>query len=264
MKIGCVKEIKNNEFRVGLTPDDVRAYVAAGHHVYMEKGAGGGSGFADNEYVDAGASLIDNAADIWHLVDMMVKVKEPLECEYPLFHEGLILYTYLHLAADKEQMDALLSGDTQVTAEVIARCCAYKAETVARDEREGGVRAFLNLGHTFAHAIEVHAGYGNWLHGEAVGCGLVLAARLAAHCGLSAPDLTSRVSSLVERSGLPAKPPAGMKAEDFLKNMRHDKKVRKGQIRYVLLKAPGEPGVYADIPDEQVLEMLRECCDQRG
>ena len=77
MKIGCVKEIKNNEFRVGLTPDNVRAYVAAGHHVYMEKGAGVGSGFTDNEYIDAGASLIDNAADIWALVDMMVKVKNP-------------------------------------------------------------------------------------------------------------------------------------------------------------------------------------------
>lgn len=110
MRIGCVKEIKNNEFRVGLTPDNVRAYVEAGHHVYMEKGAGIGSGFSDNEYVDAGASLIDNAADVWHLSEMMVKVKEPLEEEYPFFHDGLILYTYLHLAADRQQMDALLAG----------------------------------------------------------------------------------------------------------------------------------------------------------
>lgn len=116
MKIGCVKEIKNNEFRVGLTPDNVRAYVSAGHHVYMEKGAGIGSGFSDTEYVEAGASLIDNAADVWHLVDMMVKVKEPLEYEYPLFHDGLILYTYLHLAADKEQMDALLKGNVKAVA----------------------------------------------------------------------------------------------------------------------------------------------------
>ena len=116
MKIGCVKEIKNNEFRVGLTPDNVKDYVAAGHHVYIEKGAGIGSGFSDNEYVDAGASLIDNPADIWHLVDMMIKVKEPLECEYPLFHEGLILYTYLHLAADKEQTDALLRGKVKSVA----------------------------------------------------------------------------------------------------------------------------------------------------
>jgi alanine dehydrogenase len=116
MKIGCVKEIKNNEFRVGLTPDNVRAYIAAGHHVYIEKDAGVGSGFSDNEYVDAGASLIDNAADVWHLVDMMVKVKEPLECEYPLFRDGLILYTYLHLAADKQQTDALLKGKVNAVA----------------------------------------------------------------------------------------------------------------------------------------------------
>lgn len=116
MKVGCVREIKNNEFRVGLTPDNVKAYVAAGHHIYMEKGAGVGSGFTDNEYVDAGASLIDNAADIWQLVDMMVKVKEPLEEEYPLFHEGLILYTYLHLAPDKAQTDALLAGKVKAVA----------------------------------------------------------------------------------------------------------------------------------------------------
>lgn len=116
MKIGCVKEIKNNEFRVGLTPDNVRAYIAQGHHVYIEKGAGTGSGFSDNEYVNAGASLIDNPADIWHLVDMMVKVKEPLENEYPLFHDGLILYTYLHLAADRQQTDALLAGKVKSVA----------------------------------------------------------------------------------------------------------------------------------------------------
>ncbi len=116
MKIGCVKEIKNNEFRVGLTPDNVKAYIANGHHVYIEKGAGIGSGFADNEYVDAGASLIDNAADVWHLVDMMVKVKEPIEAEYSLFHEGLILYTYLHLAADQKQTDALLKGKVKAVA----------------------------------------------------------------------------------------------------------------------------------------------------
>ena len=116
MKIGCVKEIKNNEYRVGLTPDNVKAYVAAGHHVYMEKGAGMGSGFSDAEYVEAGASLLDNAQDVWRLVDMMVKVKEPLEEEYSLFHDGLILYTYLHLAADKGQTDALLAGKVKAVA----------------------------------------------------------------------------------------------------------------------------------------------------
>ena len=116
MKIGCVKEIKNNEFRVGLTPDNVKAYVDAGHCVYMERGAGLGSGFTDVEYMEAGANIMDEAADIWHMVDMMIKVKEPLPEEYPLFHDGLILYTYLHLAADQEQMDALLRGKVKAVA----------------------------------------------------------------------------------------------------------------------------------------------------
>ena len=113
MRIGCAKEIKNNEFRVGITPDNARAYVAAGHEVYIEKGAGIGSGFSDEEYAAAGAAIIDDPARVWELSEMMVKVKEPLESEYPLFHEGLILYTYLHLAADKEQTDALLAGKVQ-------------------------------------------------------------------------------------------------------------------------------------------------------
>lgn len=116
MKIGCVKEIKNNEFRVGLTPDNVKAYVAAGHHVYIESGAGIGSGFADTEYVEAGASLLDNAQEVWALVDMMIKVKEPLEEEYAYFREGLILYTYLHLAADKKQTEALIKGGVKAVA----------------------------------------------------------------------------------------------------------------------------------------------------
>ena len=116
MKIGCVKEIKNNEFRVGLTPDNVKSYVAAGHHVYVEMGAGEGSGFTDEEYVAAGASLLEDPKEIWQLVDMLVQVTEPLPAEYPLFREGQILYTYLHLAADKQQMDALLDGKVKAVA----------------------------------------------------------------------------------------------------------------------------------------------------
>ena len=110
MRVGCVKEIKNNEFRVGMTPDNVKAYVGAGHEVYIEKGAGVGSGFMDAEYEEAGAKMIDSAKEVWDTVEMMIKVKEPLPEEYPLFHEGLILYTYLHLAADKPQTDALLAA----------------------------------------------------------------------------------------------------------------------------------------------------------
>ena len=97
VKVGCVKEIKNNEFRVGMTPDNVKSYVNAGHEVYIEKSAGEGSGFADAEYEAAGAKLLDTAKEVWDTVEMMIKVKEPLPEEYPLFHEGLILYTYLYL-----------------------------------------------------------------------------------------------------------------------------------------------------------------------
>lgn len=110
MRIGCVKEIKNNEFRVGMTPDNVKTYTAAGHEVYIEKGAGNGSGFTDGEYAAAGAALIGTAKEVWDTCEMMIKVKEPLKEEYPLFHEGLILYTYLHLAADRPQTDALLDA----------------------------------------------------------------------------------------------------------------------------------------------------------
>ena len=116
MIIGCVKEIKNNEFRVGLTPDNVRAYVRAGHTVLMETGAGSGSGFTDTEYAEAGAVMMNDPKSVWDGCEMMVKVKEPLEREFPLFHDGLILYTYLHLAADRPQLDALLAGRVKAVA----------------------------------------------------------------------------------------------------------------------------------------------------
>lgn len=110
MKIGCVKEIKNNEFRVGITPDNVKSYTNAGHVVYIEKGAGEGSCFTDEEYKEAGAVLIDTAKEVWDTCEMMIKVKEPLEEEYKYFHEDLILYTYLHLAADRPLTDAMLKA----------------------------------------------------------------------------------------------------------------------------------------------------------
>jgi alanine dehydrogenase len=94
----------------------VKSYVSAGHEVLIERGAGVGSGFTDVEYIEAGAHMIDTAADVWNACDMMVKVKEPLPEEYGLFHDGLILYTYLHLAADKEQTDALLKGKVKAVA----------------------------------------------------------------------------------------------------------------------------------------------------
>lgn len=110
MKVGCVKEIKKHEYRVGMTPDNVKSYVNAGHEVYIEKDAGIGSGFLTEEYAAAGATILDTAKEVWDISEMMIKVKEPLPEEYPLFHKDLILYTYLHIAADRPQMDALVAA----------------------------------------------------------------------------------------------------------------------------------------------------------
>lgn len=108
MRVGSVTEIKKKEYRVGLTPDNVKSYVHAGHEVAVQAGAGTESGFTDEEYKAAGARIMEDAAAVWDWSEMIIKVKEPLKEEYPLFHEGLILYTYLHIAADKPLMDALL------------------------------------------------------------------------------------------------------------------------------------------------------------
>ncbi|MCL2576012.1 MAG: alanine dehydrogenase [Defluviitaleaceae bacterium] len=108
MKVGTVKEIKRYEFRVGMTPMNAKDYVAHGHEVFVQKGAGEGSSFADEDYIAAGATILPTAEEIWATCDMVVKVKEPLAEEYPLMREDQILYTYLHLAADKPLTDAML------------------------------------------------------------------------------------------------------------------------------------------------------------
>ncbi len=108
MRVGCVKEIKNHEYRVGFTPDNVRCYKDAGHDVLIESGAGLGSAFCDEQYVASGAEILGNASSVWQKSDMLIKVKEPLEVEYPMMREDLILYTYLHLAADRPQLEALM------------------------------------------------------------------------------------------------------------------------------------------------------------
>jgi alanine dehydrogenase len=110
MIIGCVKEIKNNEFRVGMTPMNVNDYVKAGHKVLIEASAGVGSGFSDLEYKNAGAQIIDSAKKVWDSCEMMIKVKEPLSSEYQYFRKDLVLFTYLHLAAEKPLTDAMLSS----------------------------------------------------------------------------------------------------------------------------------------------------------
>ena len=116
MNIGCVKEIKKQEYRVGMTPDNVKSYVNAGHTVCIERGAGEGSGFKDSEYSAAGAFLCGSAEEVWEKSDMIIKVKEPLPEEYQYFREDLTLYTYFHLAADEKLTDALLDAGVKSVA----------------------------------------------------------------------------------------------------------------------------------------------------
>ncbi len=116
MKIGLVKEIKNHEYRVGLTPDCVSSYISMGHEVIVETNAGEGSGFSDDEYVSAGATIAMYAGPVWNEAEMIIKVKEPIKQEYQFMREGLILYTYLHLAADKDLTDVLLDKKVKAMA----------------------------------------------------------------------------------------------------------------------------------------------------
>ncbi|HEY1891128.1 MAG TPA: 3-dehydroquinate synthase [Steroidobacteraceae bacterium] len=142
-------------------------------------------------------------------------------------------------------IDALLAGDAAALAHVIRRSCEIKAEIVGRDEREHGDRALLNLGHTFGHAVESATGYKEWLHGEAIGAGLVMAACMSRESGhLKAEDL-DRVIRLVDRTGLPTHV-SNVKPDIALEHMRIDKKVQAGRIRLVLLRGIGSAFVTAD------------------
>ncbi|MEM9424118.1 MAG: alanine dehydrogenase, partial [Spirochaetota bacterium] len=110
MVVGIPKEIKVHEYRVGAKPNDVAAYVRAGHQVLVQAGAGDGAGFSDAEYRAAGAQIAASAAEVWKQSGMIVKVKEPQEDEFPYFREGLVVYAYLHLASGPELTDALLQN----------------------------------------------------------------------------------------------------------------------------------------------------------
>ncbi|MBN1180925.1 MAG: alanine dehydrogenase [Bacteroidales bacterium] len=113
MQIGCVKEIKKHEYRVGLTPSCVKSYVSRGHKVYIEKGAGESAGFPDADYENCGAIIVEDKKNIYDASDMIIKVKEPQSTEYDLFHEHQILYTYLHLAADRKLTEALMERNVK-------------------------------------------------------------------------------------------------------------------------------------------------------
>ncbi len=159
-------------------------------------------------------------------------------------------------------LDDLLARDPKALAHAVQRCCEIKAEVVGADERETGLRAILNFGHTFGHAIEAGLGYGEWLHGEAVGCGMVMAAMLSERLGLIDATFVQRLRALVEAAGLPVVGPklggAGF-ADRYLELMRHDKKSQAGAIRFVLLDAPGRASLH-EAPDALVREVLATCC----
>lgn len=156
----------------------------------------------------------------------------------------------------EDHLEELLKCDPDAVAQAIRISCETKADVVAQDEKESGIRAILNLGHTFGHAIETALGYGEWLHGEAVGCGMCLAAKMSYLAGWLSEHDMARTYRLIERAGLPVKLPASISVDEMLSHMRVDKKNRDGKIRLVLLKQLGEAIITDDFEPallEQVL-----------
>jgi 3-dehydroquinate synthase len=152
--------------------------------------------------------------------------------------------------------DAVLAREPEAIRHIVTRCCRLKADVVEKDEREEtGLRAVLNYGHTFAHAFETAAGYGTWLHGEAVAAGMVCASRLAQSRGLIGADLTGRQDRLLRRFGLPTEPEP-WPAADLLTTMRSDKKALSGQLRFILPRRLGEVALFDDVPEAAVAAVL--------
>ena len=166
----------------------------------------------------------------------------------PIADETFMVWTECNL-------DALLARDPEVLAHAIKRSCEIKAQVVSQDERETGLRAILNFGHTFGHAIEAGLGFGTWLHGEAVGCGMVMAAELSLRLGLIDETRAARVARLVERAGLPIVGP-DLGIARYFELMRVDKKASAGEIRFVLLEGPARAGLHT-APNDAVAGAIR-------
>ena len=166
------------------------------------------------------------------------------------------------LAWTETSLDALLAQEPAAMAHAIQRSCEIKAWVVGQDEREQGLRAILNFGHTFGHAIESGLGYGEWLHGEGVGCGMVMAAHLSQRLGLVDMAFVERLTLLIKRAGLPVTGPVLSVTDNagrYLDLMRIDKKSEAGEIRFVLIDGPGKAIVRA-APDALVREVIDFCC----
>ena len=162
----------------------------------------------------------------------------------------------------EQHMDALLARDRSALAHVVQRSCEIKTAVVGADEREAGLRAILNFGHTFGHAIEAGMGYGVWLHGEGVAAGMVMAAELSRRLGLVDAAFVQRLTSLIARAGLPTRGPV-LDAQDnagrYLELMRVDKKAEAGEIRFVLIDGPGQ-AIMRAAPDALVRKVIDHCC----
>jgi 3-dehydroquinate synthase len=161
------------------------------------------------------------------------------------------LFSYLEV-----NVDAILQREPETLSHIVGRCCRLKADVVEKDEREEtGLRAILNYGHTFAHAFETVAGYGHWLHGEAVAAGMICASRLAERLGLIQPDLTQRQQNLLVRLGLPVAPDR-WEVDDLIAVMRQDKKSLAGKLRLVLPTRLGEVTMVEDVSEVDVRLVL--------
>ncbi len=160
----------------------------------------------------------------------------------------------------EQNMPALLAHDTQALTYAIEQSCRHKAEVVAADERESGQRALLNLGHTFGHAIETALDYKDWLHGEAVATGMLMAADLSQRLGWIDVAVVERVSRLLKAAGLPVQPPAGLTPEIFQRHMAVDKKARDGTVFLILLRQLGEAVVTKDYAPVALSATLAHFC----
>jgi len=154
----------------------------------------------------------------------------------------------------EQNVSSIKAGDKDTLSEMIEKCCQCKADIVASDETEAGVRALLNLGHTFGHAIEAEQGYGNWLHGEAVATGMVLAAKLAIVMNLLEVSALCRIESLINVFDLPLIAPTTMGFDDFVRHMRRDKKNIGGKLRFIVPTAIGK----SEIRDDVTVQMLQK------
>jgi len=158
----------------------------------------------------------------------------------------------------ERNIDGLLARDTTLLAHAVKRSCEIKAQVVGQDERESGLRAILNFGHTFGHAIEAGLGYGEWLHGEAVGCGMVMALHLSQRLGFIDNVFEARMTALIARAGLPVVGPR-LGAARYLELMQVDKKAEGGEIKFVLIEKPGRATVRG-APEGLVREVIEHCC----